>query len=86
MTLPHCVRRPGNMYAMSRALYVLAAGLFVLLGAVLAAMGLIVLMTKLTSLPDVRALLFIAGFGLFAFGCFWAANRLRRASLAKVGG
>jgi hypothetical protein len=47
-------------------------------------MGLVGLVTKLTSLSDVRALLFITGFGLAAFGCFWAANRLRRASLAKV--
>ena len=68
----------------SRVLYLLLAALWLLLGAILAVFALIVLVTKLTSLPDVRALLFIGGFGLAAFGCFWAANRLRRASLSKI--
>jgi uncharacterized membrane protein len=72
------------MSGVSRVLYVLVAALCLLLGAILAVFALIVLVTKLTSLPDVRALLFIAGFGLASFGCFWTANRLRRASLSKV--
>jgi hypothetical protein len=61
-----------------------AAGLCLLVGAILAVMAFVVLVTKITSLPDVRAILFIAGLGLAAFGCFRAANRLRRVSLARL--
>ena len=68
----------------SRVLYLLVAAVCLLLGAILAAFAFIMLVTKLTSLDDVGALLFIAGFGLAAFGCFWAANKLRRASLSKI--
>jgi hypothetical protein len=53
-------------------------------GAIFAALGLLLLATKLTSLNDVRALLVIAAFGLAAFGCFRAASRLWRTPVANA--
>jgi hypothetical protein len=73
----------ASVRGVNRVLCLLAAAVCLLLGSILAVFALIGLVTKLTSI-DARAILFIAGFGLAAFGCFWSANRLRRASLSKT--
>ncbi len=57
----------------------IAALMCLFAGAIFAAMASLVLFTKLTS-PSVRAVLFIAAFGLAAYGCFRAAARLWRPS------